>query len=416
MSNELRTFYDTCESYIRGLESLGVVTDTYGSLLIPVLLKKLPEEVRRIILRANSYADSSLNELRNGLREEIETREKSHLPVFIGQDVAPFTLGEACPPTAGALVTGVVPQENKAYQKANNRKCVYCDGKHKPENCEKILTVEARKAVLIHRRKCFNCFGGNHMSKNYYFSKRCHKCQKKYHASMCKTDEPKAPTQDNKNKKQSKKEEKPQEESDNVSSTHQGITNARNHQVIQMQSALVTVKAENESTRARILFNTGSQRSFVTEKLSDKLRLKPIKKEILEVTTFGSKQSKRHEYNVVLFTLVGKEACIDITALELPTFCPPIAAKATYTLEDYPELSGLDLADGYQKSSTQHLDIDIVVGNDYYGHLMIGEMIKCQKNGVIAMNSKFGWILSGPLSHNSDNNVGAVCHRKHVHG
>ena len=52
---------------------------------------------------------------------------------------------------------------------------------------------------------------------------------------MCKTDEPEAPTQDNKNKEQSKKEEKPQEESDSVSSTHQGITNARNHQVIQMQ-------------------------------------------------------------------------------------------------------------------------------------------------------------------------------------
>ena len=196
-----------------------------------------------------------------------------------------------------------------------------------------------------------------------------------------------------------------------MSSTHQGITNARNHQVIQMQSALVTVKAENESTRARILFHTGSQRSFVTKKLSDKLRLKPIKKEILEVTTFGSKQSKRHEYNVILFTLLGKEACIDITVLESPTICPPIAAKATYTLEDYPELSGLDLADGYQKSSTQHLDIDILVGNDYYAHLMIGEMIKCQKNDVIAMKSKFGWILSGPLSHNSDNDVGAVCHR-----
>ena len=79
----LRTFYDTCESYIRGLESLGIVTDTYGSLLIPVLLKKLPEEVRRIILRANSHADSSLNELRNGLHEEIETREKKpHTSIY----------------------------------------------------------------------------------------------------------------------------------------------------------------------------------------------------------------------------------------------------------------------------------------------------------------------------------------------
>ena len=45
-AKRLRIFYDTCESYIRGLESLRVVTYTYGSLLIPVLLKKLPEEVR----------------------------------------------------------------------------------------------------------------------------------------------------------------------------------------------------------------------------------------------------------------------------------------------------------------------------------------------------------------------------------
>ena len=42
---------------------------------------------------------------------------------------------------------------------------------------------------------------------------------------------------------------------------------------------------------------------------------------------------------------------------------------------------------------------------------MIGETIKCQKNDVIAMNSKYGWILSGSLLHNSDNDVGVVCHR-----
>ena len=50
-----------------------------------------------MILRANSHEDSSLNELRNGLREEIETPEKSHISVFIGQDAAPSTSEEACP-------------------------------------------------------------------------------------------------------------------------------------------------------------------------------------------------------------------------------------------------------------------------------------------------------------------------------
>lgn len=36
----LRTFYDEYESNIRGLEALNVTTDSYGSLLIPILLKK----------------------------------------------------------------------------------------------------------------------------------------------------------------------------------------------------------------------------------------------------------------------------------------------------------------------------------------------------------------------------------------
>ena len=54
-----------------------------------------------------------------------------------------------------------------------------------------------------------------------------------------------------------------------------------------------------------------------------------------------------------------------------------------------PGTLGLDCAGGYQKSPTQHLDIDILVGKDYYCHLMIGEIIKCQKNVVIAMNIKF---------------------------
>ena len=67
----MRSFYDSCESYLRGLEALGVTTDTYGALLIPILLRKLPEEIRRLLIRANNQADSCLNDLRSTLRKEI---------------------------------------------------------------------------------------------------------------------------------------------------------------------------------------------------------------------------------------------------------------------------------------------------------------------------------------------------------
>ena len=41
-TKNLREFHDICEANIRGLETLGVMTDSYGSLLIPILLKKIP--------------------------------------------------------------------------------------------------------------------------------------------------------------------------------------------------------------------------------------------------------------------------------------------------------------------------------------------------------------------------------------
>ena len=48
---KLQQIYDTIESNVRGLQSLGIHADSYGNLLIPVTFSKLPEELRLIISR-----------------------------------------------------------------------------------------------------------------------------------------------------------------------------------------------------------------------------------------------------------------------------------------------------------------------------------------------------------------------------
>ena len=47
----MRQLYDTVETNIRGLKSLGVDRESYGTLLSPVILKKLPQDLRLIISR-----------------------------------------------------------------------------------------------------------------------------------------------------------------------------------------------------------------------------------------------------------------------------------------------------------------------------------------------------------------------------
>ena len=60
-TKKLEEFDYLCGANIRGLETLGVMTESYGSLLIPILLKKIPEDKRRLIFKADPLADSSLD-------------------------------------------------------------------------------------------------------------------------------------------------------------------------------------------------------------------------------------------------------------------------------------------------------------------------------------------------------------------
>ena len=56
---DLRKLYDNAETHIHSLQSLGISPDTYGSLLSPVLLAKLPPDMRLTISR--EVSGSSLN-------------------------------------------------------------------------------------------------------------------------------------------------------------------------------------------------------------------------------------------------------------------------------------------------------------------------------------------------------------------
>ena len=76
---KLRSLYDACKGYTHGLESLGVYPESYGDFLIPIVMKKLPEEVSCIMLRSHDETTWTLAGLRKQLWHEVETREKSSL-------------------------------------------------------------------------------------------------------------------------------------------------------------------------------------------------------------------------------------------------------------------------------------------------------------------------------------------------
>ena len=72
----LQTFYDSIENHIRGLSSLGQSQNSYGALLIPIILGKLPMETKRNLTREHSILEWTIDELRSAILKEIQILEQ----------------------------------------------------------------------------------------------------------------------------------------------------------------------------------------------------------------------------------------------------------------------------------------------------------------------------------------------------
>ena len=71
----LRTLCDVIENHVRGLAALGQSTESYGALLVPMVLGKLPAEVRKNLAREHSNLEWTLNQLRDSIVKEIRVIE-----------------------------------------------------------------------------------------------------------------------------------------------------------------------------------------------------------------------------------------------------------------------------------------------------------------------------------------------------
>ena len=73
--SSLRLFHDSVESHIRGLTALGKSEDSYGALLIPIILGKLPAETRSNLARSHTSLEWTLSELKDSILTEIKILE-----------------------------------------------------------------------------------------------------------------------------------------------------------------------------------------------------------------------------------------------------------------------------------------------------------------------------------------------------
>ena len=84
---------------------------------------------------------------------------------------------------------------------------------------------------------------------------------------------------------------------------------------------------ESQSLTSRILFDSGSQRTYVTDNVRKQLKLKTIRKENIMIKTFGQiNDSEMKSLDVVQFKVKyrSENKYVFVEALCVPVICSPL--------------------------------------------------------------------------------------------
>ena len=174
----LRLFYDTIATHTRALGSLGKSKEVYGGLLVSVILKKLPVEVRRNLARQQASIEWTFDDLTKAILKEIRVVEAGYQVTVIhssSRSTASFLVGFRNNPNTQT------PKRNPVF--------VFCKDPHPSHSCTTLTKYPARIDIVKTKYLCFNCLGHHKMS--HCTSKfHCNKCKKRHHTSLCNNEPP----------------------------------------------------------------------------------------------------------------------------------------------------------------------------------------------------------------------------------
>ncbi len=175
---ELRYFYDRLETNIRGLEALGEAQDSYGNLLIPIILERLSSETRRNLARENKTKTWTLSDLRQAIYREIDIMDagNTHKDQTYLIPTASFHTGVRKETTYN--------RKSPKFQREVEKLCVFCERVHQDE-CNTVSDISVRISIVKKKELCFNCLSKSHQAVNCPSRFRCRKCKGKHHSFTC---------------------------------------------------------------------------------------------------------------------------------------------------------------------------------------------------------------------------------------
>ncbi|XP_043267664.1 uncharacterized protein [Venturia canescens] len=284
--------------------------------------------------------------------------------------------------------------------------CAFCQEKHYIAVCSKFrqLSPEARRGEVQRLKLCFNCLG-RHNVNACNIATRCKECGRKHH-TMIHTgwskygDAAKGTGVPSTSGGQ-------QANSGDAGASTSGARPA----VLLATSQALLITNFGAAHRVRMLLDSGSELSLISDKLVQRLKLRRESSSISIIGIGGI--SSGHTRGMVSCTLrsINTTDSLLIKAFIIPKLMPTLPSFSI-SHPHWPHLQGIPLADpDFSVPDT----VDLILGADAYGKLVRSQIRRGSPEEPIAQNTIFGWAIFGPCNE-AHNSSGWVQHAAVDHG
>lgn len=353
----------------RSFRALGRPVDYWDDWFVHVTVDKLDSATR--LLWESSRSDSRNFPTYSQLRDFLLTRARAleaaspvvSLPV-IGNSRA----------KKGGRRDEVSSHAVSTETDTEGPQCSLCRDRHSLRTCSKFkaFTIEHRRNQVRKQRVCFNCLGQGHLVGDCPSSNRCRHCNEKHHSMLHVTEAetnpaPPAPKNTTEAKPAFDHTGSPSE-SARVASLPSTTTSS-----VLLATAVVRLISDcGQPMTVRALLDSGSEASFISEKVARQLHL-PRRRTNVTISGLQGINTGRAIHSVSIMVGSPRAPTLRIAlprALVLPKLTTLTPGRPVLRGE-WLHLRGLPLADPeYDRPAT----VDAMLGADVYGLLMTGEI------------------------------------------
>lgn len=398
---ELHVLLEGFERIVKTLDQVIQPVDYKDLLLVHILTARLDPVTRRGWEEVSSTKQQdTIEDLREFLQRRIQVLD--------------------CLPSKSSNIKGTVSVQQQTRPKTQQLKssysstqssratCVVCSSDHFLYHCKEFqrLTVADRDNVLKSNGLCRNCFRSGHLARDCPSKYSCKNCKGRHHTLVCfkseREKESKVAAVAGGNKPSTTQDQRDSSNSSSIQvanvASSESVVSATTHQPsVQVLLATAVVVVEDDKGNrfpARALLDSGSESNFITERLSQQMKV--IRNRVdISVLGIGQTGTKvKHRIRAMVRSRLSSFAR-EMDFLILPKVTVNLPTTTTRT-ENWSFPSGVQLAD---PAFFERNGVDLVLGIEhFFDFFQTGQRISLGVGNPTLNESVFGWIVSGGIS------------------